>query len=89
LAEWEIAAQYGQARHGECGRQCDEQQRLAVGPRAMGEDESIAGGTFWNMEKAANNRFAALIDKRADARLAHGILISASNSNPRLLRTFI
>ena len=71
LAEWEVAAEDGQARFTEGSGEFREEWRLAVCSCPVGEDEAIAGGACWNVEEAANERFSGVVTERRCDRLAH------------------
>jgi hypothetical protein len=53
LAEWEVTAKDGQSGFAEGSCQRHEQQGTAVGSGTVGQDESVAGGAFRHMKKAA------------------------------------
>jgi hypothetical protein len=59
LAERQVAAQHQKAFVGKSGCDRKEQLRLAVCAGAMSQDQSIAVGILWQVQKTADSRFSA------------------------------
>lgn len=71
LAEGQIAPEHSQTRGREGGGEGEQERRLAIGSRAVGEDHARACGSFRPVEKSPHRRIHTRISETLDLRLVH------------------